>query len=55
MCFNTQAKNKDGTLREIKYLGPLPVGSWIILFNCVIYGFTFRLDKAAVQAAGTKM
>ena len=48
-------KNKDGTLREIKYIGPLPVGSWIILFNCVIYGFTFRFDKAAVQAAGTKM
>ena len=40
---------------EVRYLGPLPVGSWLILFNCVIYGITFRLDKAAVQAAGTQL
>ena len=40
---------------EVHYLGPLPVGSSLILFNCVIYGITFRLDKAAVQAAGTQL
>ena len=29
-------------------LGPLPVGSWYILFNCLVYGFTSRLDKVAI-------
>jgi hypothetical protein len=23
---------------HVKYLGPLPLGSWYILINCVIYG-----------------
>jgi hypothetical protein len=32
------------------YLGPLPMGSWFILFNCVIYGFTSRLDKVTTLA-----
>ena len=41
--------------KAVKYLGPLPVGSWLILFNCFIYGFTFRLDKAAVGAAGKEV
>uniref|UniRef100_A0A7S2AX22 EamA domain-containing protein n=1 Tax=Octactis speculum TaxID=3111310 RepID=A0A7S2AX22_9STRA len=40
---------------DIAYWGPLPVGSWIILFNCLVYGFTFRLDKAAVLGAGVPM
>lgn len=44
-------KDKDGNL--VTYWGPLPVGSWLILLNCVIYGFTFRLDKAAVKASST--
>lgn len=30
-------------------LGPLPVGSWYILFNCLVYGFTSRLDKVAIS------
>mmetsp|Transcript_2686 Transcript_2686/g.4306 ORF Transcript_2686/g.4306 Transcript_2686/m.4306 type:complete len:376 (-) Transcript_2686:741-1868(-) len=37
---------------NIKYLGPLPLGSWYILLNCVIYGFTSRLDKVAIKSAG---
>ena len=36
----------------VKYLGPLPVGSWYILLNCVIYGFTSRMDKVAIKSAG---
>uniref|UniRef100_A0A6U2ESQ9 EamA domain-containing protein n=3 Tax=Hemiselmis andersenii TaxID=464988 RepID=A0A6U2ESQ9_HEMAN len=35
-----------------KYFGPLPLGSMLILLNCVIYGFTSRLDKVAIKAAG---
>eukprot|EP00286_Rhodomonas_abbreviata_P026144 CAMPEP_0181297272 /NCGR_PEP_ID=MMETSP1101-20121128/5150_1 /TAXON_ID=46948 /ORGANISM="Rhodomonas abbreviata, Strain Caron Lab Isolate" /LENGTH=474 /DNA_ID=CAMNT_0023402195 /DNA_START=137 /DNA_END=1561 /DNA_ORIENTATION=- len=35
-----------------KYLGPLPLGSWYILLNCVIYGFTSRMDKVAIKSAG---
>lgn len=30
----------------------LPMGSKLILLNCVIYSFTSRLDKAAIRAAG---
>lgn len=30
----------------------LPRGSWYILLNCVIYGFTSRLDKVAIKSAG---
>jgi hypothetical protein len=37
------------------YLGPLPVGSWLILLNCVIYGFTSRLDRAATLAASKEV
>ena len=48
-------KGKEGKKGEkkkggIQYLGPLPLGSWLILFNCVLYGFTSRMDKAAVRA-----
>ena len=42
----------DSKQRRVRYLGPLPVGSWYILLNCVIYAFTSRMDKAAVQSAG---
>ena len=28
--------------------GVLPAGSWYILFNCLMYGFTSRLDKVAI-------
>lgn len=38
--------------KTVTYVGPLPLGSWLILFNCFIYGFTFRLDRSAVQAGG---
>jgi hypothetical protein len=27
------------------------VGSWYILFNCVIYGFTSRMDKVAIASS----
>jgi hypothetical protein len=37
---------------KVKYLGPLPMGSWYILLNCVIYGFTSRMDKVAIKSAG---
>jgi len=37
---------------NVRYLGPLPVGSWYILINCVIYGFTSRMDKVAINSAG---
>ena len=30
-------------------MGPLPIGSWFILLNCVIYGFTSRMDRVAVR------
>jgi len=40
---------------SVKYLGPLPLGSWYILFNCVVYGFTSRLDKAAIRAANKEI
>lgn len=45
----------EGDTSGVKYLGPLPVGSWLILLNCVIYGFTFRLDKAAVLSGGVAL
>jgi hypothetical protein len=32
-------------------LGPLPTGSWYILLNCVIYGFTSRMDRVAIGAS----
>eukprot|EP00961_Rhodomonas_salina_P202005 2724629-Rhodomonas_salina.1 len=38
-----------GTRAQVRYLGPLPVGSWYILLNCVIYGFTSRMDRLAVR------
>jgi len=44
------ALTTDG--KAIKYLGPLPVGSWYILLNCVIYAFTSRMDKLAIKSAG---
>ncbi len=37
---------------SVRYIGPLPLGSWFILLNCVIYGFTSRLDKLAIKSAG---
>jgi len=40
------------TGKEVTYLGPLPVGSWYILLNCVIYSFTSRCDKLAIKNAG---
>ena len=30
----------------------LPLGAWMILFNCCVYAVTSRLDKAAVTSAG---
>ena len=27
------------------------MGSWYILFNCVIYGFTSRMDKVAIASS----
>jgi len=44
--------SKAPTGKSVTYVGPLPLGSWLILFNCFIYGFTFRLDRSAVQAGG---
>ena len=44
--FSGKAPAKPGAA-AVKYLGPLPVGSWYILLNCVIYGFTSRMDKVA--------
>uniref|UniRef100_A0A7S4PAL4 EamA domain-containing protein n=1 Tax=Guillardia theta TaxID=55529 RepID=A0A7S4PAL4_GUITH len=45
-------KGSSGNVKEAKMLGPLPLGSWFILINCVIYGFTSRLDKVAIKSAG---
>lgn len=42
----------SASMAKAKYLGPLPVGSWYILLNCVIYGFTSRMDKVAIKSAG---
>lgn len=42
-------------LPNIEYLGPLPLGSWLILLNCVIYGVTSRLDRAATLAASKEV
>jgi hypothetical protein len=36
-------------------IGPLPIGSWYILFNCVIYAFTSRMDKLAIKSAGKEL
>ncbi len=41
--------------KAVKFVGPLPLGSCLILFNCFIYGFTFRLDRTAVKAAGKEL
>lgn len=38
--------------KEVAMLGPLPVGSWYILLNCVIYSFTSRMDKLAIKSSG---
>lgn len=32
-------------------VGGLAVGSWYILFNCVLYGFTSRMDKVAISSS----
>jgi multidrug transporter EmrE-like cation transporter len=45
-------KEKDDKGKKVQYLGPLPLGSWFILGNCVIYGFTSRMDKVAIKAGG---
>lgn len=39
-----------GKKDAIKYIGPLPLASWMILGNCVIYGFSSRFDKMAITA-----
>lgn len=46
------ARAKD--LRRQRLFYGLPLGTWFILGNCVIYSVTSRLDKAAVLAAGSK-
>lgn len=48
--FSGKASKSTGP--AVKYLGPLPMGSWYILLNCVIYGFTSRMDKVAIKSAG---
>uniref|UniRef100_A0A7S0HY37 EamA domain-containing protein n=1 Tax=Hanusia phi TaxID=3032 RepID=A0A7S0HY37_9CRYP len=45
-------KGSTANVKQAKMLGPLPLGSWFILINCVIYGFTSRLDKVAIKSAG---
>ena len=45
------APKKDSKAGGKLFLG-LPRGSWYILLNCVIYGFTSRLDKVAIKSAG---
>lgn len=47
-----RAGSKAPSGKAVTYVGPLPLGSWLILFNCFVYGFTFRLDRSAVQAGG---
>lgn len=44
-------KATTGQVASKLFLG-LPRGSWYILLNCVIYGFTSRLDKVAIKSAG---
>lgn len=44
-------KKSSNKPSEKLFLG-LPRGSWYILLNCVIYGFTSRLDKVAIKSAG---
>jgi len=46
------AKSAAPGTKAVHYLGPLPLGSWFILLNCVIYGFTSRMDKVAIKSAG---
>jgi len=43
---------KKATGKAEKLFFGLPRGSWYILLNCVIYGFTSRLDKVAIKSAG---
>jgi hypothetical protein len=50
--FSGKSSPAKGTGPPVKYLGPLPMGSWYILLNCVIYGFTSRMDKVAIKSAG---
>jgi len=54
---NKKKKKSDGSVgsSSVKMYGPLPLGSWLILFNCFVYGFTFRLDRAAVNAASKEV
>ncbi|KAJ1463083.1 hypothetical protein M885DRAFT_584046 [Pelagophyceae sp. CCMP2097] len=46
------APAKRGASGAPQMVGPLPLGAWLILFNCVVYAFTSRLDKLAIGAAG---
>lgn len=45
-------KKVTGKESNYKLYFGLPRGSWYILLNCVIYGFTSRLDKVAITSAG---
>jgi hypothetical protein len=47
LVLTSFAKRKKS---QVKYFGPLPLGSWMILGNCVIYGFSSRFDKVAITA-----
>ena len=47
---SSKNEKQKGTI-AVKMLGPLPIGSWYILLNCVIYGFTSRMDRVAIDAS----
>jgi uncharacterized membrane protein len=37
---------------KASYMGPLPTGAVIVLFNCMIWSFTTKLDELATRVAG---
>ena len=48
----TRGAKPTSNAGDASFIGPLPTGAVIVLFNCVIWSFTTKLDENATRVAG---